>query len=395
MTSRTLFCILSVLCPRSKIDRSANSRDKASHVVSFVLLFESTPTGPREPFCALAICWPSVLAPVFVATVAYAAFSWRVIHASLVVPALLLVWTVYVTEESPHWLIVNHRFREARRVALWAAVLNDEDPDIVIERLEKVKEMLASSPTAVSLADSDGVGAANAVRKAEHATGMCKAATHSSYFRSRAMLAHCFVVFGCWFMVNVNYYYRSLEVPQVNLIKWIVIACNMPAMTIAYFIIKHHGRLTPLVVFLVAASVLLLFNTMSRFLGLNFPPQLAIMWRILLLNIAYVLLCVHTVSLFPTQVRSVAFSWAYTFGRLGAIAAEAFRVVEAGLRYDLGALPMGVAAVNLLVFSLLLLTLSDKKLLDIVTRVDVLNAAVAPRPAKKRRLSPDSLFPRQ
>ncbi|XP_075527702.1 solute carrier family 22 member 7-like [Dermacentor variabilis] len=367
-------------------------------VVSFVLLFESTPTGPREPFCALAICWPTVLAPVFVVTVAYMAFNWRVSHAGLTFPALFLLWTVYVTEESPHWLIVSHRFHEARRVALWAARLNDEDPDIVIERLEKVKETLASSPTAGSLGEADGVAAANAVREAEHAAGMRKTArrTHLSYFRSRAMLAHCFVVFGCWFMVSVNYYYRSLDMPHLNFIKWVVVACNVPAMTIAYFIIRHHGRLTPLVVLLVAVSVMLLFNTVARFLGLNFPSQLVLMWRLLLLNIAYVLLCIHTVSLFPTQVRSVAFACAYTFGRLGAMTAEAFQVAESVLRYDMGALPIGVAALNLLVFSLLLLTLSDKTLLDIVTRVDVINAAGAPPPpVKKRRISPDSLSPKQ
>ncbi|KAH7935406.1 hypothetical protein HPB52_007428 [Rhipicephalus sanguineus] len=348
-------------------------------VVSFVLLFESTPVGPRDPFCALAVCWPTVLAPVYVATVAYVASNWRVWHACLVVPALFLFLTVSVTEESPHWLIVNHRFHEARRVALWAALLNDEDPDVVIERLEKVKDMLAcTAATGTPAVDAE----ANPVREPEERrhTGHCKR-TQLRYFRSRVMLAQCFVVFGCWFTVYGNYYYRDMEGPHASFVKWVVIACNVPAMTIAYFIIKHHGRLTPLVVFLLAVSLLLLYSAVSQSVGLNFPYQLVVMWRSLLLNIAY--------------VRSVAFAGAYTFGRLGAMVADAFGVVETSLHYDLGALYMVVAAVHLLVFSLLLLTLSEKRLLEIVNRVDAIDAAGAAQPVKKNAVTPDPVCSKQ
>nr|XP_037288970.1 solute carrier family 22 member 6-like [Rhipicephalus microplus] len=354
-------------------------------VVSFVLLFESTPVGPRDPFCALAVCWPTVLAPVYVATVAYVASNWRMWHACLALPALFLFLTVSVTEESPHWLIVNHRFHEARRVALWAALLNDEEPDVVIERLEKVKDMLVL-----------GTAAAGTTAAAEE-RGQSSRRRRSQlrYFRSRTMLAHCFVVFGCWFTVYGNYYYRDMEGPHASFVKWVVIAGNVPAMTIAYFIIKHHGRLAPLVVFLMAVSFMLLYSAVSQTMGLSFPIQLIVMWRSLLLNIAYVLLCVHTVALFPTQVRSVAFAGAYTFGRLGAMVADAFPVFVTSLGYELDALYMAVAAVNLLLFSLLLLPLSEKRLLDIVNRVDALDAAGTAQPMKRSSVSPDSVCLKQ
>ncbi|KAL1442784.1 hypothetical protein MTO96_046248, partial [Rhipicephalus appendiculatus] len=94
-------------------------------------------------------------------------------------------------------------------------------------------------------------------------------------------------------------------------------------------------------------------------------------------------------------VRSVAFAGAYTFGRLGAMVADSFRVLETSLRYDLSALYMAVAAVNLLLFSLLLLTLSEKKLLDIVNHVDALDAAGATQPVKKSSATPEPVCLKQ
>ncbi|KAL1423443.1 hypothetical protein MTO96_021055 [Rhipicephalus appendiculatus] len=313
-------------------------------VVSFVLLFESW-----RP-CT----WP---------TVAYVASNWRMWHACLAVPALFLFLTVSVTEESPHWLIVNHRFHEARRVALWAALLNDEDPDVVIERLEKVKDMLMwTAPTGTQAVEAE----ANPVPEAEERnhSSHCKR-SQLRYFRSRVMLAHCFVVF--------------------RLLVHGVRELLLPGHGGAARELRQHGRLAPLVVFLLAVSLLLLYSAVSQAAGLNFPVQLVVMWRSLLLNIAYVLLC----------VRSVAFAGAYTFGRLGAMVADSFCVVETSMGYNLGALYVAVASVNLLVFSLLLLTLSEKKLLNFVNRVDALDAAGAAQPAKKSSVTPDPVCLKQ
>ncbi|KAK8763698.1 solute carrier family 22 member 7-like [Amblyomma americanum] len=353
----------------------------ALEVVAFVLLFESTPPGPREAFCALAVCWPTVLAPVYVGFIAYLALDWRICHAGLVAPALSLILTVYFTEESPHWLIVNKRYHEARRVALWAARINNEEPEVVIERLELVKEMLA--------ARAGKAGTANCDQQEEQHPAAYQPRLR---YMSRTVMAHCFVVFSCWFTLYVNYYYRNLNLPYISAVKWVIIAANVPAMTVAYFIIRHHGRREPLVVFLLAVSLLLLFQAATQFLGLKFPSQLGLMWRELLLNIAYVLLCVHTVALFPTQIRSVAFSGAYTFGRLGAMASEAFKVVEDVLPSDLSALPVGVTAVHMMVFSLLLMTLSEKALLDEVTGADSRSGVETPQ-RRKRKATACSMFP--
>ncbi|KAK8764998.1 hypothetical protein V5799_032397 [Amblyomma americanum] len=349
-------------------------------VIAYVLLFESTPLGAREAFCALAICWPAVLAPVYVASIAFMAFDWRICHAGLVVPALALILTVYFTEESPYWLMVNNRFQEARRVALWAARLNDEDPEVVAERLEKVKELLAV-PTG-------GSGATNRDQQEE-----CHPAAEQPrlrYFSSRTVQAHCFVVFGCWFTLYVSYYSGNFDMPYISVVKWIVIAGNALAMTTAYFIIRHHYGPTSLVALLLAVSLLLLVHAAIRYSGASFPAHLELMGRVLFLNTAYVLLCVHTVGLFPSQVRSVAFFGAYTFGRLGALTSEAFRAVERILPRELTALPLGVVAVLMIVFSLLLLTLSEKALLDVVARVDSCKPTTSPNDQEKRKVTLDS-----
>lgn len=109
----------------------------ALEVVSFVLLFESTPPAPRVAFCALAICWPMVLAPLYMAIAGLLGLDWRLYHMALLVPSLVLVAGLHATQESSHWLLVHGRFAEARGVALWAARVNDEDEDLVEARLRR------------------------------------------------------------------------------------------------------------------------------------------------------------------------------------------------------------------------------------------------------------------
>ncbi|KAH9364760.1 hypothetical protein HPB48_019435 [Haemaphysalis longicornis] len=309
----------------------------ALEVISFVVLFESTPPGPREAFCALAICYPTVLAPVYVALAAQATRNWRYLHVALLLPALLLVLPVAVTGESPHWLMTHGFTKRAREVAVWAAELNNEDVDVVkgrMDRLEKIIHSPEFQPPA------------------------------ASFYLSRGMLSHLLVVCGSWWLLFVAYYHGSLDLfaPSIPAVKWIILSGNVPAMTFAYYAAKHHGRVRPLEGSLLVAALLVGCEAAFQFLGQPLPPELAFLWRVLLLNVAYVLLCVHTVAAFPTKVRIVVFCLAYLSGRVGSLSSELVRLFENQLRGNLRALPLGMVAIGLGIFALLLGTLSETDL---------------------------------
>ncbi|XP_077547580.1 solute carrier family 22 member 7-like [Haemaphysalis longicornis] len=306
-------------------------------VVSYIVLFESTPPGPREAYCALAVSYPTMLAPVYVALAAQATRHWRYLHAALLLPAVVLVLLLAATRESPHWLMTHGFTDRARDVAVWAAKLNKEDVDVVKGRMDRLEKIIHSPEF--------------------HAPA-------ASFYRSRGVLSQLLVVCGCWWLVFVTYYHGSLDLfaPSTPAVKWIILSGNVPAMTFAYYVTKHHGRVRLLEGSLLATALLVGCEAAFRFLGQPLPPELAFLWRVLLLNVAYVLLCVHTVANFPTKVRIVAFCLAYLSGRLGSLCSELVRLFENQLREDLRALPLAMVALGLGIFALLLGTPSERDL---------------------------------
>lgn len=178
------------------------------------------------------------------------------------------------------------------------------------------------------------------------------------------MLSHLLVVCGCWWLVFVTYYHGNLDLfaPSIPAVKWIILSGNVPAMTFAYYVTKHHGRVRPLEGCLLATALLVGCEAGFQFVGQPLPPELAFLWRVLLLNVAYVLLCAHTVAAFPTKVRMVSFCLAYLSGRLGCLSSELVRLFENQLRGELRALPLGMVALGLGIFALLLGTLSERDL---------------------------------
>ncbi|KAH9379629.1 hypothetical protein HPB48_020046 [Haemaphysalis longicornis] len=252
----------------------------ALEVVAFVLLFESTPPAPRVAFCALAIGWPLVLAPLYIALAGLLPLNWRLHHLALLGPSLALVAGLHATQESSHWLLVHGRFDEARAVALWAARFNDEDEDLVQRRLNRVQEAL-------------------------EAPGQQAGGTVALYL-SRPMLSHCLAFCGCWFLVHVAWYY-DLADQFVAETQWAILAGSLPVMAVAYAAILHFGLLRPLVLSLVAVALLLAYQAVAMATrgGDASAPFGVVLWRTMLINAVYMLLNVHTVATVPTQVARI------------------------------------------------------------------------------------------
>ncbi|XP_077560850.1 solute carrier family 22 member 20-like [Haemaphysalis longicornis] len=316
----------------------------ALEVVSFVLLFESTPPAPRVAFCALAICWPMVLAPLYMALAGLLVLDWRLYHMALLVPSLVLVAGLHATQESSHWLLVHGRFAEARGVALCAARVNDEDEDVVEARLKRVQEAL-STP-----------------RSSQRS--LC------GLYLSRVMLSHCVVFCGCWFLLHVAWHYGLLAQFEAET-KWAIVVGNVPVMGIAYLAVMHFGRLRPLVLALLALALILAYQAAALFAGRFSSPSGPRLWRRLLVNAAYMMLNVHTVATFPTEVRIAAYSCAFLCGRLGALASAlgaSVQLVEKALPERFRYVPLSVTAFLLASFALLLLTQTGKGFDELVAK---------------------------
>ncbi|XP_049511218.1 solute carrier family 22 member 8 [Dermacentor silvarum] len=342
-------CLASSLVAYGILRCLSSAACSAIEVTSFILLFESTQPGPRGPYCALAICWPTLLAPIYVAGLAIVIKGWVIFNLLILLPSAFLLVTACLVEESPHWLLVSLRFEDAERVALYAARFNDEDTDRVRMRIDAIRHaaMLKRPPgRAASFLE---------------ATKRSLAAT----FMFGGLARRSFVLSVAWFTLYLIYYggvatdEKSVS-HTYELAKWVVVAGNAPAMAVAYFLVKYHDRLATTVMVMSTVAIALAVQAALVAFDLSLPPAVLIMWMKLLLNITYVVLCVHTVEMFPTEVRSAGFSGAYMWGRLGATSASAIKDIENQLIGSVKALPLALSALALALASLFLVKLGDE-----------------------------------
>ncbi|XP_075726413.1 solute carrier family 22 member 7 [Rhipicephalus microplus] len=325
----------------------------AIEVISFILLFESTQPGPRAPYCALAICWPTVLAPIYVAALAALIKNWVMFNLMVLLPSSLLLVTTGMVEESPHWLLVSLRFEDAERVAVYAARFNDEDTDRVRRRIDAIRQ-------AATINKPGGRAAPllEAAKRSLAATVVCGGMAYRSFVLSVAWLT-LFVVYYGGLATDSKTVSRDYE-----LAKWVVVIGNAPAMAVAYFLVKHYDHLSTIVRLMSTVAMALALHAALVAFELSLPLTVLIMWVKLLLNITYVVFSVETVEMFPTEMRSVGFAGAYMWGRLGATSANAVKDLENQLNGSAKALPVALCALCLSLSSLMLVTLSNEEAPD-------------------------------
>ncbi|XP_050048075.2 organic cation transporter protein-like [Dermacentor andersoni] len=308
----------------------------ALDVTSTVLLFESTPSGPRAAFVAASVSLATAISPLVAIALREMSSTWRMLHALLLVPVLLLTFLMCAIEESPHWCLYNNKFDDAERVILWAARLNLEDPDLVRDRLDRIRKAV----------ESRGGGMFRSARLLRCIT--------SVHVRSR-----CFALFGCWFFVYIAYYARDYEnLPpwgpdshaQLQAAVWFVVTGNFPAMAVAYGVMRRHGGLRSLVPLLAACSMMSALQSALVAVGGRLSLLLVYCSSVIILNVAYVALVVHTVDAFPTPVRSLGYSGAFMSGRIGAMMGALFREFES-MPLPTSLIPTAVTSLGLLAFA--------------------------------------------
>ncbi|XP_037580611.2 solute carrier family 22 member 5 [Dermacentor silvarum] len=281
---------------------------------------------------AASVSLATALSPVFVVAVREMSSTWRMMHAMLLVPALLLTFLVCIIEESPHWCLYNNMFDDAERIAMWAARLNLEDPDLVRDRLDRIRKD----------AESHGDGAA------------FRSARLLRYITSVHMRSRCFALFGCWFFVYIAYYARDYEnlAPWAELqaAEWFVVTGNFPAMAAAYSVTRRHSGLRSVVPLLAACSMMSALQSALVAIGGRSLLLMTYCSSVLILNVAYVALVVHTVDAFPTPVRSLGYSGAFMSGRIGAMMGALFREFES-MPLPVSMMPTAVTSLGLLAFA--------------------------------------------
>ncbi|XP_075530020.1 organic anion transporter 3-like [Dermacentor variabilis] len=305
-------CFTSTLSTYVGLGLLQSASSSVVELTTSILLFESTPLRTREEFVALAASVPIVLAPVYYKVVSSLAGYWRILHLAVAAPSVLLIIVVYLTGESLDWLIANGKFEDAERAALWAAELNHEEPEVVKERLAEIMAGLA---------------------------GLAERPPRPGRFGFCALFSgprryEYFITFGCWFTMHVAYF--SLPVDQVGQQlhehTWTPLCLNVLGMSSTYFITKSCGFRGPLVMLSLLCAAMVAAQLVMTDYGLMVPLSWAFTLSFVAFHMSYVFLCIHTVDIFQTRMRSMGFSFAFMCGSLGAVMGALVKYMERAMR---------------------------------------------------------------
>ncbi|XP_029845217.2 solute carrier family 22 member 7-like [Ixodes scapularis] len=310
----------------------------AFQVIIIVILFEVTSQSHRMLFVTLAIAVPIVLAPITTFVLGKLVTQWVLIQGLLMLPTALLAVALYPIAESPRWLMVTWRFREAEQAILWASEMNGvTDFSEVRAAFCRIKENVVSQ---------QGFSAAPSVFDIA-----C-----SKSIRTRSAIVFCF-----WFVEFSSYY--IIIAPQVRSISLTVQAViwflSVPVMVLNYYAMKRLGRRGTLSLNCLLVSVLALAQGVLICLGSPREIGIVNVAAMLTLNALFVTMFVYTIEVYPTALRCMALSAAFMWGKIGRMTASIINDAFKFNSLESQVLPIVLSGTSLFIFSLLVTVLPE------------------------------------
>ncbi|EYB96575.1 hypothetical protein Y032_0149g2716 [Ancylostoma ceylanicum] len=225
---------------------------------------------------------------------AYLIDDYRILHAAIVGPSLILLSYWWIVPESTRWLVVKERYKEADLILKRAARLNGS---AIPERWwEELVTSQVSKHTSAGLID---------------------------LFRTPEIRKRTLVCFFVWFVNAMMYYGLTMksDIGGGDLYINFALSASVEIVGCAFvfFLIDPVGRRIIVAICFLIAGVCLLLNWL---IGDN----VAFYWGMLQIMItkgavtaSFIAVYTHTAELFPTVIRTTAVGCCSTMSRLGAV----------------------------------------------------------------------------
>ncbi|KAK6732812.1 hypothetical protein RB195_016905 [Necator americanus] len=263
------------------------------YVVAIVIGTELIGARHRRIVAVLAALFGAIGELILVG-LAYFIRDYRVLHAAIALPWLILISYWWLMPESLRWLVTNERYREADVIMRKAAKVNKSNiPDKWWEQLEKSQ---SKKNTSYGLLD---------------------------LFRTKTLRIRSLVCFFIW-PVNAMLFYgltmkSDIGGGSIYVNFALSAAIEIPAIFVVYFLIDRIGRRWMVACSFFVAGICLVINL---FVG----DHVAFYWGMLQIMItkgavtsAFIALYTYTSELFPTVIRNTAMGSCSTMARLGSI----------------------------------------------------------------------------
>jgi len=309
----------------------------------FVLVTEIVAPQLRTPF-GIMTQFPFGIGASLLPLVAYFIKDWTSLQLAISIPCTLLVSYYWFIPESPRWLVMKGRHKEAVEILKQAAKTNGKQIPDDAELLEMTQSLEATEE--VETAEAIEISTTEKIKDAFSEI--------VTLFATPQMRKRTVVIFFSWMVVAMVYYGLSFNTKNIggdiyvnNFISGFaeVVACVViiPALS-RYGRVKIYSG-TFILGGISCIGVALVLWCAEKGSMVALITTLAMLGKFLIAG-TFALAYLYTAELFPTPVRNVAVGGASTFARIGSMSAP--YIVDI-----LGKMSAGIPAVIFGIFSVL------------------------------------------
>lgn len=228
-------------------------------------------------------------------------------------PALLIIFYFWLVPESVRWLVVTGKHKRALKILRQTAKNNKT---VISDKSYAILRQSCNTNT-LSVEQANG-------EKEPIEGGGNESVT--DVFRDRILVVRLIVCSFCWIMVAHIFYGLSVSATKIagddnKYLSYIVVmAAELPAALLSYFLLEYGGRRRSMCGSLFTAGVATIASALI-------PVERTIIIRILLFigmcatSSAYAVLYIYTAEIWPTPLRNTLMNICSMIGRLGSMMA--------------------------------------------------------------------------
>ncbi|XP_037786103.1 organic cation transporter protein-like [Penaeus monodon] len=281
-----------------------------AYIGCFVIVMEVSAPRQRSSVGSLfAIPW--ALGYMATPGIAYLVRTWPWLQAAFTLPMTLLLVYFWWLPETPRWLVLKGRFREALRVLSWAARVNGRALPPA-KGLLKDMEAIRNKVLAASRTKESELSCAKALFLL----------TAPSLRRTTA------VTLFCWVAASLVYYGVSLNAANLSADPYIYVflggLVEIPSYLLLWLALVRFGRKSTLIAFYLVCTVCIFVVAALMLLGFHDWIIVVVVLSLsgkVAISAAFQLVYVFTAELFPTSHRSLAICLSVVVSRLASVSA--------------------------------------------------------------------------
>ncbi|XP_063591322.1 organic cation transporter protein-like [Penaeus indicus] len=299
-----------------------------AYIGCFVIVMEVSAPSQRSSVGSLfAIPW--ALGYMATPGIAYVVRTWPWLQAAFTLPMTLLLVYFWWLPETPRWLVLKGRFREALRVLSWAARVNGRalpPAKGLLKDMEAIRnKVLAASrvkESELSCAKALFLLTAPSLRRTTACTFFCWIAASLVYYGVSLNAANLRCALRSDLVLRKYQGIETIADPYIYVFLGGLV--EIPSYLLLWLALTRLGRKTTLIAFYLVCTTCIF--TVAALMLLGFHDWIIVVVVLSLsgkvaISAAFQLVYVFTAELFPTSHRSLAICLSVVASRLASISA--------------------------------------------------------------------------